>query len=369
MQSHRISAVIVTLALALGLAIPAAAVEGAVLTGAYSDQWEAGLDLRNWGVVGESPITLGGTFHHPDEGRENTLHILEEVWRAEATPVANLEIFASSAQVANGSMDPVITEWASSVQTWLGRGEGRSLLIAPMAEMNGSWVPWGMDPVTYPDAFRRVVTIFRDMGMDETQVRFIWAPNSVSSWPHGITAYWPGGDVVDMVGFSAYNFGGDPENWATAHDALFEASQIIRAVARDKPFLITQIGSGPEGGEKDDWIVEMVDFIANDPNMVGFVYFNFDKERNWKVWDGFEVSQGWQQAMQHPDITHQWPLTDWFQPGPIPFGKADEPAVPAPVAPEPGPPVKLGPPPQFIGAQFVGGEYIGLSKSPVSIPE
>ncbi len=85
----------------------------------------------------------------------------------------------------------------------------------------------------------------------------------------------------------------------------------------------------------------MVDFIANDPNMVGFVYFNFDKERNWKVWDGFEVSQGWQQAMQHPDITHQWPLTDWFQPGPIPFEPGppptvEEPASEPPLAVEPG---------------------------------
>ena len=62
----------------------------------------------------------------------------------------------------------------------------------------------------------------------------------------------------------------------------------------------------------------MVDFIRTDSNMIGFVYFNFDKEADWKVWDGFEVSEGWAEAVQAPDVVHQWPLTRWFQPGPIP---------------------------------------------------
>ena len=77
----------------------------------------------------------------------------------------------------------------------------------------------------------------------------------------------------------------------------------------------------------------MVEFIAEDSNMVGFVYFNFDKEADWKVWDGFEVSEGWAEAMQLPAVSHQWPLTAWFEPGPIPFDPAPPPLPPVQVAP------------------------------------
>jgi hypothetical protein len=319
----RRAAVLTALAvLSATLAVPALGESDPVYVGIYSDQWNSELDIRNLGVVGERQVTFGGTFHRPDEGFANTFHILESVWRAEATPVANLEIFASSARIAAGDLDASITEWAGSVQAWLAQGDGRSLLIAPMAEMNGSWVPWGMDPTTFPDAFRRVVTIFRDLGMDETQVRWIWAPNSISSWPVAMTSFWPGSDYVDLVGFSAYNLGGEPDNWVSVTDSLHLASQVLRTVARDKPFLITQIGSGPDGGEQDQWIMDMVDFIREDPNMVGFVYFNFDKEADWRVWDGFEVSEGWARAMQQPQVAHEWPLSGWFQPGPISFDQS-----------------------------------------------
>ncbi|MDH3249743.1 MAG: glycosyl hydrolase [Acidimicrobiia bacterium] len=319
--------------------------------GIYSDEWESGLDIRNLGVVGGAKLTFGGTFHRPGEGRANTLHILEQVWRAEATPVANLEIFSSSDTIASGYRDASIREWAGHVQAWLDRGEGRSLFIAPLAEMNGDWVPWGMDPESYPDAFRQVVTIFREMGMDETQVRWIWAPNSETTWPLAMTSFWPGSDYVDAVGVSAYNLGGDPEDWRSASESLHLASQVLRTVARDKPFLITQIGSSPEGGEKDEWISDMFDFVAADPNMIGFVYFNFDKEANWKVWDGFEAAPGWVEAVERHTVVHSWPLTDWFQPGPLTldrvFGRE------RPEQPE------RATEPAFRGSDFIPGVYRG----------
>ncbi len=347
-----LAALVAMLTIAAGM--PALGDSEHVYVGVYSDQWNSELDIRNLGVVGERQVTFGGTFHRPDEGGANTLHILESVWRAEATPVANLEIFTSSARIAAGDLDASIIEWATSVQTWLAQGEGRSLLIAPLAEMNGDWVPWGMDPITYPDAFRRIVTIFRDMGMDETQVRWVWAPNSISTWPVAMTSFWPGSDFVDLVGFSAYNLGGEPDDWVSVSDSLHLASQVLRTVARDKPFLITQIGSGQQGGEQDQWIVDMVDFIDEDPNMVGFVYFNFDKEADWRVWDGFDVSQGWAQAVRTSDVAHQWPLTAWFQPGPLPFDPSPRPpqsSAPAPPMPNvtPSPTAE----PAFVGVDLL----------------
>jgi hypothetical protein len=358
---------LVALGVVAGMGAAASAQHEPIHTGVYSDEWESSLDIRNLGVVGGAKLTFGGTFHRPDEGLANTLHILEQVWQAEATPVANLEIFNSSATIAAGFRDASISEWAASVQTWLARGEGRSLLIAPMAEMNGDWVPWGMDPETYPDAFRRVVTIFRDMGMDETQVRWIWAPNGESTWPLAMTSFWPGSDYVDAVGISAYNLGGQPEDWRSASESLHLASQVLRTVARDKPFLITQIGSSPDGGEKDEWISDMFDFVAEDPNMIGFVYFNFDKEANWKVWDGFEAAPGWVEAVERHTVVHSWPLTQWFQPGPLSLDAVsghEETERDEPERDKPDRVVR----PAFRGADFLGGVYVG-SRRTGPIPE
>ncbi|MDH3249742.1 MAG: glycosyl hydrolase [Acidimicrobiia bacterium] len=339
--------VIVVLSLLLG-ALPAAAEELAasgedlVYTGAYSDDWVAAGDLGRLSQIG-NPLTFGGTFHHPGEGHQNTYWILEQVWQAGATPVANLEIFATSYEIAAGFHDAAITDWAAGVQQWLAAGEGRSLFLAPLVEMNGDWVPWGMDPGNYQIAFRRIHGMLTELGLDETQVRWIWGPNSSSSPPFSITDYWPGEDVVDVVGLSVYNFGGS-RGWWDVWPIMDPAMAQLRSIAPDTPYLITQTGTGSIGGDKNRWIMDLFDYAAADPNLVGLVYFNFDKESDWKVWDERGVAWGWLAANTDARVGYQFPLTDWFQPGPIPFAPTPEQVDRQPE----GPSVM----PSFEGGQF-----------------
>jgi hypothetical protein len=63
----------------------------------------------------------------------------------------------------------------------------------------------------------------------------------------------------------------------------------------------------------------MFSFTAADPNVVGLIYFNFNKETDWKVWDGVSAAAGWRDGMQMAGTEYRWPLTTWFQPGPVPF--------------------------------------------------
>ena len=324
--------------------LPAAASEHAlsgtdvVYTGAYSDDWGAGWDLRQHSAIGQ-PLTFGGTFHHPTEGMTNTHWILDQIWFAGATPVANLEIFATSYEVAAGFQDAELTEWATSVQIWLERDPTRSLLIAPMAEMNGDWVTWGMDPLNYQIAFRHIRDLFIEMGMDETKVRWVFAPNASSTWPHTIASYWPGADLVDAIGLSAYNRGGT--EWYSLQEVVDPALLELREIAPDKPYLLTQVGTGSSGGNKDQWLIDMFEYTASDPNLVGFVYFNFDKEADWKVWDDAGVAWGWLKGNVDPRVKYEFPLTSWFQPGPLAFNgqvvpqPAVEVIVPEVPAPEP----------------------------------
>ena len=61
----------------------------------------------------------------------------------------------------------------------------------------------------------------------------------------------------------------------------------------------------------------MFTFLANDRNAVGFIYFNIDKERDWTIWQGGFVSEGWKVGMGLDTTVYQWPLTDWFVDGPL----------------------------------------------------
>jgi hypothetical protein len=294
-----------------------------VLSGLYSDQWHAGTDLQALGAASGKGVSLAGTFHHLWESENgwdgNTDWLLEQAWSAHATPVANVEVMMPASEIAGGVYDMAIIQWAMRVKAWLERGEGRSLLIAPLQEMNGDWVPYGMDPEGFKASYRRFIEIFESVRIDETKVRWVFAPNAWSVWPYRTGDYYPGDDVVDFVGISAYNFGSNVGQWTNVMDSGLGALNEIRSFAPLKPYLITQVGSSSAGGDRDAWLRDLFHVAAADPNVVGLIYFNFLKETDWKVWDGTNLAAGWQEGMQMPATVHVWPLTEWFQPGPIPF--------------------------------------------------
>jgi hypothetical protein len=301
-----------------------------VMPGVFSSKWNSTVDIIDFNTAAGFPVTFAGTFHHLYEGVDNTNWILQRVWDAAAVPVAHLEVPLSSAQVASGAFDADIRAWATGVKQWLDADPSHVAIVAPLQEMNGDWVPWGMDPLNYRTAYRRVVDIFTDLGVGETQVRWMFAPNGVSVFPYSATDYWPGADVVDIVGLSAYNFGQEFGEWSSVDDVLFDATEQLKAFARDKPFIISQVGTSIEGGDREGWLTEMFDFVARDSNHVGFLYFNFDKETNWTVWDGATVASGWLTALEDDRVVFGFPLDDWFRPGPIPFSRVPSTPYPKP---------------------------------------
>jgi hypothetical protein len=322
---------IVLLAL-LQTALPAMAVDRTpaplngrdiLLSGLYSDQWQAGPDLLALGAASGRGLSLAGTFHQlweSENGSEgNTEWLLEQAWSAHTTPVANVEVMTPAADIAAGVYDMAIIQWAMRVKAWLEKGGGRSLLIAPLQEMNGDWVPYGMDPEGFKASYRRFIEIFQAVHVDETKVRWVFAPNAWSVRPYHTSDYYPGDDVVDFVGISVYNFGSEAGRWSSVADSGLGALNELRSFAPNKPYLVTQVGSSTSGGDRDAWLRELFQTAAADPNVVGLIYFNFLKETDWKLWDGANLAAGWRDGMQMPATVHSWPLTEWFQPGPLPF--------------------------------------------------
>lgn len=339
---HRRHRSVASAAVAAALLVPAppaaaAWVDGTILGGAYADAWESSGELEALGAATGKRVALGGTFHHLFEGSDNTFFILEQVWRAGATPVANVEAPASAAALASGAYDAAIGTWAEDVRRWLSQGGGRSLFIAPLQEMNGDWVPWGMDPASFKVAYRSFVAAFESRGVSETQVRWVFAPNGWSTPPYRIADYYPGSELVDVVAFSAYNFGDALRTWVDPWQVVSPALEELHAVAPDKPYFLAQVGTAADGGDRDRWVRELFHLAEEDPNVAAVVYFNLDRETDWRIYDGATASPGWVDAMNRPTVAYRWPLADWFRAGPLPAPVPLDPVAPAPVCHAPAP--------------------------------
>jgi hypothetical protein len=346
------SRVAVTLAAALlGGAIPAPARAGEVETrnvvraGVYSDQFWAEADLGALDAATGRAVTFGGTFHSLSEnegmspGWSNTREGLEQVWRAGATPFANLAVTAvdesvygrgaDAAVIAAGAWDAEIDRWIDHLAQFLDRGGGRSVIVAPLQEMNGDWVPYGCDPASYPAAYRRIVDRARNRGLDETRVRWAFAPNGWTSPGCGsIADYYPGHDYVDILGVSVFTFGDcarKPSPWLLPSTLLQPPLAAFRVLAPHKPYLIAQTGAphaecgAPPDHDQDSWVRDLFAAAAADGNVAGLVYFNIDTtaagETDWRVWREGIVRPGWVDAMHRPSTRYEWPLTEWFVPG------------------------------------------------------
>jgi hypothetical protein len=303
---------------------------GQLYAGIYPDDFWRNTDILNsvasWAG---KPMTFGGTFLDASEDPSNIMEKLEQAWAAKSTPFANIEVSGNTAEVARGELASEIMNLTKSVKAWLDKGEGRSLIIAPMQEMNLQESRWGCDAANFPTAFRQFVSAFQHVGIDDdTKVRWAFAPNGWTTPAcASIAPYYPGDDVVDVIGISAYNFG--PNEWDGKYRApgeIYKYLNELRTFAPNKPYLIAQTGTAPVGGDRDAWLREMFAVLSADPNVVGFLYFNKDKsswggnEWDWRIFD--EVAQtgasGFVAGMQFPSTMYAWPLTTWFQAGPLP---------------------------------------------------
>ena len=299
------------------------------LTTNYTDEFN---DIA---VAAWQYVSFGGLFHGINEAWTQTK--LEAMWAAGATPFSNLEFTESAATIAGPTLDAQITAWASEVKEWLDDGEGRSLIIAPMQEMNGDWIPYGMDPANFKTAYIKIRSIVESTVTDSDMVRWAFAPNGWSTPPYGIADYYPGDEYVDVISFSTYNFGThDPFNgWLTPTQAIGPYVDEARATipgAADKPFLLSQVASVTAGGDKNEWIQDMFTFVEEDPNLVGFLYFNKDQTPlDWWIWDNDDASPikpgwwGYRDGMRRASTSYRFPLTNWFQPGDLPFAQFDGP--------------------------------------------
>jgi len=244
------------------------------------DQWmrENGLKTR---------VAIAGTFMDLEfpNPEWNIPHDLDAAWSEGAVPFVNLAVGTtslgprSSHDVASGVLDGAIRTWASIYADWSQGGEKRAF-IAPLQEMNAGWVSYGLDPENFKLAYARIRQIFIEEGVPENAVLWVFAPNGWSLPGHEFERYYPGDSAVDVVGFSAFNFGAcvtSGEGWDPYDVSIRPYLERMSTMAPEKSIFLAQTGTVAQGGDKSSWIRESFDKIADFPMAQGIIYFNVFK--------------------------------------------------------------------------------------------
>lgn len=286
----------------------------------HFDQWLAANDM-------DKRVTLAGTFmdiefHNPDW---NVARELDAAWENGYTPYVNLTAYQRSAM--DVATDPEVEQrirlWAAAYAAWANDGEKRAF-IAPLQEMNGGWVRYGLDPQGFKLAFYKIQQIFAEEGVPANAVAWVFAPNGWSEAGHEFEVYYPGDDLVDAIAFSTLNFGFCPNyigNW-DGYDLIFRPYlERLQAMAPGKPIFISQTGTvnvGPEGPDdelKNEWLYDSFTRLAAFPGVRGILYYNLMKAElniencrpvDWRIYDRYnEIAYtGFLDAFSSPVFGH-----------------------------------------------------------------
>lgn len=176
-----------------------------------------------------------------------------------------------------GSSDAYIGQFAADARAY-----GGPIILAPFREMNGNWVPWGgtvgtNTPAKVIAAWQRVHDVFGSV----PNVKFAWTVNNVSvpnTPENAIGVYYPGDSYVDYVAVDGFNWGNP---WQTFDQVFGQALATLNAYG--KPVYILSMASAA-GTQKAAWIADMFTQLRlTHPEVQGWVWFNQNKERDWRV--------------------------------------------------------------------------------------
>jgi hypothetical protein len=204
-----------------------------------------------------------------------------------------------------------------------------TVLVEPAWEMNGNWnYAWqgiangnaATATAKYVTAWRRVVDRFRSAGV--TNVRWVFNPNTgnplagsaagPSHW-NWYGNYYPGDAYVDFVGAHGYN---GPTTWKTpfhSFDDLFngaDADHMLRDMKQrypNKPIILGEIGAEETPGhDKGEWVRQAYEQMLRDPQVVGAVWFNMNKEADWRINSSAGSLAAYRAAMQHGAVSERY---------------------------------------------------------------
>lgn len=248
---------------------------------------------------------------------------LDNIWNNKSVPCMtwepmtihdNIENAIPYSDIINGKYDSYLEWMTTEIKSW-----GKPFIIRFAHEMNMSRYHWGTtleeygpsSPNVYASMFQYVVTFFHNQNVDN--VLWAFCPNADSipneSW-NTIKNYYPGDEYVDILGMDGYNWDIDKDlaqkkgqTWTVPWRSFKEIFELpyrqLRQIAPNKPLIVFETASvdRSSGDRKVKWMKEALS-IAKQWNIQGLIWFQANKEEDWKIIQDSSISN----EQQHADF-------------------------------------------------------------------
>jgi beta-mannanase len=111
--------------------------------------------------------------------------------------------------------------------------------------------------------------------------------------------YYPGDDQVDVLGCSAYNWGATQpwSQWTSFRDLMSAPYRRLAALG-PQPIWLCETGCAPRGGSKPAWVRGMFASAAAFPRLDAVLWFNIDKETDWRATEPAKVAAAFRAAAE-----------------------------------------------------------------------
>jgi len=160
-------------------------------------------------------------------------------------------IYSRHQNIIRGDHDAYIRSFARDAKAF-----GSKVLLRFAHESNSDFFPWSINnhdnsAESFISMWRHVHQIFEAEGA--SNVKWVWSVAKKScSGCNPYTSIWPGKSYVDVMAYTAYNWGTNRE-WVSMHQTFKRPYELISQLS-DLPLMVVETGSSPDGGDKAAWI-------------------------------------------------------------------------------------------------------------------
>lgn len=138
-----------------------------------------------------------------------------------------------------------------------------------MEDTSGRFIWSNWKPADYIAAYRKVVGECRAIAPN---VAYMWSPKGNAN----LGDYYPGDDVVDVVGLSVFGLQAN-DRFEAGHDRTFAElvkAGYLAAAKFNKPIYVAEVGYSGDAKYVADWSSSLLKAIPEFPLLKGVVYFN-----------------------------------------------------------------------------------------------
>jgi beta-mannanase len=153
-------------------------------------------------------------------------------------------------------------------------------------------------------AWRRVRERFDEVGAHNAI--WVWCPYVHERGSERFEPYYPGHDVVDVVGLDGYNWGRRRwwHRWRSFDAVFADSYAALRQLAPDTPIVLPEIGCAEVGGDKAAWMRDaMLHAIPERyPGIEAVIWFDHHRPENpdWRIESSPAALAAWREIVADP---------------------------------------------------------------------